>query len=153
VSEEAEEARAMLSACVAGRTHQIARVVSAQYDAALKDYDLTANQLTLMCIVTLMQPVRPRDMLPYLKMEQSTLSRSLDRLVQRGWLKRESDGDDHRSVYMAMTSQGAAKLHEARTGWDKAQAWAGRALGDEGIACFSRTAHRLNPLLPGAEND
>ncbi|MDE1467812.1 MarR family winged helix-turn-helix transcriptional regulator [Aurantiacibacter sp. D1-12] len=141
----------MLQGCVAGRTHQIARIVSAQYDAALKPYGLTANQLTLLCMTAVMQPVRPRDMLPYLKMEQSTLSRSLDRLVKNGWLKRDTDPEDSRSHRMALTSQGTTKLAEAQAGWGEAQAWADEAMGKQGIASFTKVARQLNPLMPEAE--
>lgn len=148
-----EIALGMLSECVAGRTHQIARIVSAEYDKALKEFELTANQLTLLCMTALMQPVRAQDMLPYLKMEQSTLSRSLDRLVAKGWLARQPDPEDSRAVRVALTAQGSEKLHAAQEGWQQAQDWAIKALGAEGIDGFHQTAHRLNPLMPLPERD
>lgn len=138
----------MLEQCVAGRTLQVARIVSAKFDQALKEYGLTSNQLTLLCLVATLEPVRPRDMLPYLKMEQSTLSRNLDRLVDRGLLERREDEADSRSVRMALTKAGSQKLRSARAGWDCAQEWAEEALGRAGIEEIAVTARRLNPLMP-----
>lgn len=141
-------AQCMLTQCVAGRTHQIARIVSARYDQAMKPYGLTSNQMTLLCLVALLQPTTSSSMLPYLKMEQSTLSRNLERLVAKEWLERSPGKDDSRTTCLSLTAAGSAKLREGRAGWDKAQAWAAEALGDASIVGLNETAHRLNPLMP-----
>ncbi|MHA7819518.1 MAG: MarR family winged helix-turn-helix transcriptional regulator [Erythrobacter sp.] len=146
--EDREFAQEMLMQCVAGRTHQVARIVSARYDQALKEFGLTSNQLTLLCLVATLEPVRPSDMLPYLRMEQSTLSRNLERLVDRGLLERREDEADSRSVQMVLTKAGSQTLRAARDGWDRAQEWAVEALGQSGVEELSLTARRLNPLMP-----
>ena len=91
-----DRAKDILTHCVAGRTHQIARIVSARYDSALEAHGLTSHQLTLLSMICMMQPVAPASMLPYLKMDQSTLSRNLDRLVNKGWLEAVADDNDRR---------------------------------------------------------
>lgn len=146
--EDADFAQEMLAQCVAGRTHQIARIVSQNFDQALKPFGLTSNQLTLLCMVALFQPTSSTEMLPYLKMEQSTLSRNLERLERNGWIERAHAADDSRKVALRLTVQGSAKLREARPGWDAAQDWARDALGATGITDIAQTAHRLNPLMP-----
>lgn len=143
-----DQAVEMLRGCVAGRTHQIARIVSAHYDNALREHGVTSNQLTLLCLVAMLQPVRPADMLGYLQMEQSTLSRNVERLAKKGWLRRIPHEDDARSIRFELTHEGKAKLKTAYAGWEDAQRWAQQALGDEGIEHLELTANRLNPLMP-----
>lgn len=143
-----DQAVQMLRSCVAGRTHQIARIVSARYDQALRQHGVTSNQLTLLCLVSMLQPVRPADMLGYLQMEQSTLSRNLERLEKHEWVRRLSDPEDNRAVRFELTAAGTDKLREAYAGWQEAQEWAESALGQDNIGGLERTAHRLNPLMP-----
>ena len=81
-------------------------------------------------------------------MEQSTLSRNLDRMVDKGWLAKMPDPGDARTTSLELTPEGTAKLHDARAGWDDAQAWALDAFGTGGVLALDRSAHRLNPLMP-----
>lgn len=141
-------AKDILGNCVAGRTLQVARIVSARYDAALSRHGLTAHQLTLLSMITKMQPVAARDMLPYLKMEQSTLSRNLDRMEARGWIEVGADKADSRSKRVSLTSDGTRTLRAAHEDWRKAQQWARREFGDEGFDGLRALAHAINPLLP-----
>ncbi len=138
----------MLTQCVAGRTLQVARIVSAKYDQALAPYGITAHQLTLLSMVARRQPVAPRDLLPFLKMDQSTLSRNLDRMQAKGWIRFSSDPDDARSRLASLTAEGEQIFFEAVEGWREAQAWALEELGEHGVADIKSVAQSLNPQLP-----
>ena len=138
----------MLGLCVAGRTLQMARIVSARYDEALRPYDITAHQLTLMSIVAKRKSVSPRDMIPFLKMDQSTLSRNLSRLVDKGLLRSEPDRSDARTQVISLTPEGRKTWRRAYAGWREAQEWALQAFGDGDMRELRRIAEKLNPMLP-----
>lgn len=145
---DAAIAEEILGSCIAGRTLQIARIVSARYDAALAQYDLTAHQLTLLSMIALMQPVAARDMLPFLKMEQSTLSRNLDRMAGRGWVRIEPDADDSRTRRVSLSDEGSLTLRSVRLAWQEVQDTLQTDIGEHGFDDLRRLAHTLNPLLP-----
>lgn len=141
-------AREILGQCLAGRTLQIARIVSARYDRALSQHGLTAHQLTLLSMIALRQPIAARDMLPYLKMEQSTLSRNLERMAARGWLAFSPDETDSRTRLAQLTAAGQHTLRSAHQSWRETQSWARLEFGQDGAEAIIALAHALNPLLP-----
>ena len=143
-----KQAIEILTECVAGRTLQLARIVAAQYDRALASVGVTPQQMTLLCVVCKRQPVSPREVLPYLKMDQSTLSRNLDRMVEKGWLSTNVEADDGRIKLYSLTKAGERTIAAAHSHWLDAQAWANDALGTDGITDIKRIANNLNPLLP-----
>lgn len=141
----------MLAHCVAGRTLQMARMVSARFDDALRPYGITAHQLTLLSMVAKRKSVTPREMIPFLKMDQSTLSRNLARLIDKGLLQSIPDKDDARSHRISLSDQGRTTWRKAYAGWKDAQAWAVDAFGRKDMAELRDIADRLNPMLPKAD--
>ncbi len=141
----------MLAHCVSGRTLQMARIVSARFDEALRPYGITAHQMTLLSMIALRGSFTAREMIPFLKMDQSTLSRNLARLETRGLLKSQPDKEDARSQRISLTPSGRKTWRAANAGWRDAQDWARDAFGEEDMAELRRIAERLNPMLPNAE--
>ena len=138
----------ILSHCVAGRTLQVARIVASRYEKALAETGVTPQQLTLLSMICKMGSPNASALLPYLKMDQSTLSRNLERMVAKGWLQTTPGEQDSRVRSYAITAQGEQTLTNAHAAWQQAQAWAQEALGSNGIASLKSIAHDLNPLLP-----
>ncbi len=141
-------AQDILANCIAGRTHQIARVISAQYDGALAQTGLTSHQLTLLSMIAQMEPVQAREMLPYLKMDQSTLSRNLDRMAENGWISSARDEGDRRLKQFTLTRNGKVKLRQGHQCWAFAQSETIENLGQESFSGLKDIANALNPLLP-----
>jgi len=138
----------MLAHCVAGRTLQMARIVSAKFDDALRSTGITAHQLTLLSMVAKRKSTTPRDMIPFLKMDQSTLSRNLSRLIDKKLLAAKPDKDDARTQRITLTPQGRKIWRQAYAGWNQAQQWAEETFGKEDMAELRRIAEKLNPVLP-----
>lgn len=141
-------AEEILAQCVAGRTLQIARVVASHYEQALSSSGVTPQQLTLLSMICKMGSASASAMLPYLKMDQSTLSRNLDRMVGKGWLDSLADETDGRRREYRITAAGTTALKDAHAAWREAQVWAQEALGTSGTEGLKNIAHSLNPLLP-----
>ncbi len=144
----ADVARAIIHRCAAGRVRQISRIITARYDTHLREVGVTANQLTILAVITVLGPSRSSDIEPFLAMEQSTLSRNLSRMVDNGWLARRVDREDGRSSLLEVTAAGAKVLEEAYEPWSEAQAWTEELLGDEGIDSIASVARKVNPRIP-----
>ncbi len=145
--EAAAFAETVLDACAAGRVRQISRVVTAHYDDVLRAHGVTANQLTILCILAVLGPSRSVDLEPYLASEQSTLSRNLDRMIKNGWLVKKKDADG-RASRITLTTTGRRLVQDASASWREAQDWAEDLLGPRGLADLKRVAKKLNPLIP-----
>jgi DNA-binding MarR family transcriptional regulator len=134
--------------CVAGRVRQISRVITAKYDQELAELDVTANQATILSVITVLGQATPTDLAPYLQMDASTISRNVQRMIDRHWLA-IIPGEDRRSHFLVVAPRGLDVLRRIRPGWERAQKWAAGILGDEGVSAVCRIASQVNPLLPG----
>lgn len=62
-------------------------------------------------------PLSQRDLVDRLRLDRSSVSRLVDRLVARGWVERSTGADDRRTVRLTLTAAGrkaATQLAEAR---------------------------------------
>jgi DNA-binding MarR family transcriptional regulator len=64
-------------------------------------------------------PVRARDMLPIVSVDQSTLSRQISSLAAYGLVLRTPDPDDRRAVLVEVTDKGRAAIAGARHEWQQ----------------------------------
>lgn len=147
-----EIAEDILNECLAGRTLQIARIVSAQFERALRPAGITPHQLTLLSMICKRPKSAARDLLPYLEMDQSTLSRNLERMAEKGLLESSFDPEDRRMKLYEVSSAGKSAIKSAHSHWLCAQEWAREQFGDAGAQHVRGLAARLNPLLPSAED-
>ncbi len=131
--------------CLAGRVRQISRVVTARYDEELRPLGITANQLTILSAVAVLEEVTPTDLQPYLLMETSTLSRNVARMVENRWLA-TMPADDRRSHLLVVAPEGRRILEAVEPRWEAAHAWATELLG--GSDAVRELAHRVNPNVP-----
>jgi DNA-binding MarR family transcriptional regulator len=64
--------------------------------------------------------VRQRDLGELTSLDETTLTRNLRPLIDAGWVAIRP-GEDRREKFIRLTDAGAAKLHEARPAWERAQ--------------------------------
>lgn len=113
-------AQQMSQECVARRLRQVNRTVTRLYDEALRPYGLTVNQLNILAVVTGEQQIRPGQLAQSLGMEKSTVSRTVDRMVGKGWLK-VAPGKDSRTQVLSVTQKGNQLLLTVTPIWDRLQ--------------------------------
>jgi DNA-binding MarR family transcriptional regulator len=116
-----EIAQQMSQECVARRLRQVNRTVTRLYDQALRPYGLTVNQLNILAVVISEKQIRPGRLGHALGMEKSTVSRTVDRMVSRGWLKAIA-GEDGRTQLLSVTVKGTQLLLSVTDVWDALQA-------------------------------
>ncbi len=143
----AEIGMSILQQCMAGRVRQISRVVTAHYDTALRDTGVTANQLTMLAMLAVMESATPAELEPYLMMEQSTVSRNVRRLVENGWVTSD-DAEDRRTYRLRLTEAGMDALKAAYPAWQDAQGWVEGKIGATSMGHIGAVSKKLNPLIP-----
>ena len=128
--------------CIVARLRMLNREVTGIYDDALRPLDVKVSQTNVLTAIAKLEPVSPRVIGKLLRIEQSTLSRNLERLRTRGWLRVVS-GDDERSHRLEITAKGHRLLEKALPLWKRAQKDAEDLLGKQTVQALNDTADRM----------
>jgi DNA-binding MarR family transcriptional regulator len=99
---------------------QATRAVSRLYDEELRGVGLRTTQYSLLRRLSAAGEVRQRDLGGLTSLDETTLTRNLRPLIAAGWVA-VGPGEDRREKLIRLTDAGAAKLHEARPAWERAQ--------------------------------
>lgn len=106
--------------CTNLKLRQLSRLVTRHYDAYVSSTGLKNTQYSLLSHVVLLGPIRPSDLAQRMRVDASTLTRNLQPLIARGWL-RLGPGENARSRLVQATDAGRAKRVEAQRAWKQAQ--------------------------------
>jgi DNA-binding MarR family transcriptional regulator len=135
------------SHCLLTRTRQIARVLTALYDEALRPLGINASQLSLLVLVAELGPLSRAALGRKNHHDRSTLTRNLQPLIAQGWVADSLPGTDGRSRALRVTQAGRDLLHAAGPGWEAAQQRAVSALGTQGASALMNIAAALPPAV------
>ena len=94
-----EETKRIERECVGGSVRKLNRIVTAIYDTALASAGLKTSQFTVLVAVANREKARPAELTRLLQMDESTLSRNVERMCTKGWLHPVAPGPaqhDHR---------------------------------------------------------
>jgi len=130
--------------CVAMRARRLSRILTRAYDEALRELGLTVPQFTLLKATAALEPVSPAEIGRKLDLEKSTLSRTLGKMMERGWLE-EHRGEDGGKVIVT-TTFGRKTLREAHPVWSEVQGRASQQLGSSELEALDRMidqAHKV----------
>jgi DNA-binding MarR family transcriptional regulator len=117
----AETTPSVSGPCLCFALRQASRAVSRLYDEELRGVGLRTTQYSLLLSLRRSGDLRQRDLAERTLHDETSLTRSLRPLVEAGWVAVRA-GDDRREKWFRITSEGEAKLKEARHAWDRAQA-------------------------------
>ena len=106
--------------CLCNALRQATRAVSRLYDEELRGVGLRTTQYSLLQLLRRAGEVRQRDLGALTSLDETTLTRNLRPLIDAGWVAIRP-GEDRREKLIRLTDAGAAKLHEARPAWERAQ--------------------------------
>jgi DNA-binding MarR family transcriptional regulator len=118
--------------CTNLKLRQLSRAVTRHYDAYVAPTGLKNTQYSLLSHVVLLGPIRPTELAAQMRVEASTLTRTLQPLVAQGWLEL-GPGDDGRSRLVHATEAGRAKRAEGQRAWKHGQLALNARLGDERV--------------------
>lgn len=119
--------------CTNLKLRQLDRMATRHYDRYLAGAGLKNMQYSLLAHVVRLGPIRPGDLARRMQMDASTLTRNLQPLAARGWV-RIGAGDDARSRLVEATECGRAKQAEAQRAWKQAQVALNERLGVQRVA-------------------
>ena len=123
--------------CIATRLRMANRVITKVYDDALRPFGLKVTQMSMLVVAEDRGLIRQTEVGAELRLDDSTLSRNLERMRANGWLE-EVSGDDARVHSYRLTEAGRALLDKAIPAWRSAQEKAQRLLGDAGVQALRR---------------
>jgi DNA-binding MarR family transcriptional regulator len=130
-------------ACVGGCVRKLNRMVTAIYDGALAGAGVKTSQFSVLISVANRTRVRPAELTELLQMDESTLSRNVDRMCARGWLRLVRDSD-RRSHLIEVTDKGQALIRKSLPAWQKAQAEVSERLGTGTVAELRSALRKLS---------
>jgi DNA-binding MarR family transcriptional regulator len=128
--------------CLAFQMRSMSRTISAIYDAALSDAGLKTTQFSVLVAVANRGSVKPGELARSLRMDESTLSRNVERMCARGWLRVEP-GSDRRSRRISITANGIDLIRAAYPAWCRVQDEIANRVGSDGVAALKTLARRL----------
>jgi len=131
------------SACLATRVRQLSRIITRQYDDAMRPLGITASQYTLLAQLASRDGITAVEIGHELDIEKSTLSRNLKRLLALTLIIMDPPAG-RRGRGLHLTPKGQAILKDAYPVWLNAQA---RTVGVMG----AETRATLDGLLQLAE--
>jgi DNA-binding MarR family transcriptional regulator len=133
------DAAEVIRDCIATRLRMANRVITKTYDDALRSLGLTVTQLSMLVVAEHRGLIRQSEVGAELQLDDSTLSRNLERMRTNGWLV-GVPGEDARVHSYRLTEAGRTLLDKAIPAWRTAQREARRLLGDIGVQALRRFA-------------
>jgi len=104
-------------ACLCLHVQRAARTLARRFDDALRTFDLTSGQFSLLVSLNRPEPPSIGSVATLLAMDRTTLTANLKPLERRGLLKIAVDKDDKRSRRLIITAAGRSLLKRAYPVW------------------------------------
>lgn len=116
--------------CFAANLRRAERAVGRLYAAEIRKSGIGPNQFTLLAVLSRLDEANQGELAERLAVDSTTLTRTLARLEERGWVV-SRPGEDRRERWVRLTPRGRRRLEAARPHWEAAQARLRKALGEE----------------------
>jgi DNA-binding MarR family transcriptional regulator len=117
---------------------QAARYVSQLYDRHLAQAGMTTTQYTIMCKLRRSAGLTMKQLADAMVMERTTLVRAIQPLQRDGLLTQARAGHNGKSLLLALSAAGQARLVTAHTHWRAAQEEFEQRFGSERAALLRR---------------
>lgn len=115
------------SKCVFFSASALSRALARMADEQFAAFDLSATQGFILIALRKAPGITASDLATVLFLDQSTVTKTIDRMILKGLVQREPVG---RSVRVFLTGKGEVKEVEAKTAWSKTRQAYGKAIGE-----------------------
>jgi len=109
----------MVGGCIAARLRLLNRLVTGIYDDTLRPHGLRVSQMNILVFIAAQGPLRGVDVAGAMRLDPSTLSRDLERMIDRSWVKASPGAGRARSL--EVTEAGRVLLATVAPALRKAQ--------------------------------
>lgn len=131
----------VIGGCVATRIRLATRVVTRLYDDALRPFGVTVSQMALLAVAAEDGAIRQSEVGARLHLDDSTVSRNLERMRAKGWLEDVAEHDARVHTYR-LTDSGHALFEQIIPAWRVAQRRAIELFDEAGVASLHRFARK-----------
>lgn len=128
--------------CAFANTRLLGRVITGFYDDALEPAGVRASQLALLWAIAACEPVEMGRIGEVTATDQTTVSRTVDKLRRAGLVGVET-ADDRRVRWLRLTSRGRRTFARAMPYWEAAQRDLDRWLSLATVQALAKQARRL----------
>jgi len=135
--------------CVCFQLRKASRAITKLYDAALQPSGIRSTQFALLVAVAKKTPISISALGDLLVIDATTLSRSLRKLEQTGYIKM-IEGEDGRERLVRITTKGWAVLQESLPYWKKIQTEVVSALAKPDWNEIQKSLNRLKEVAQTA---
>jgi DNA-binding MarR family transcriptional regulator len=108
--------------CVCAAMRRASRAVTQHYERSFRGSDLRATQFTLLSVLTQTGPLPVSSLATHAGLERTTLTRNLQLLEKRGFVRVGNSGEDQRIRQVELTRAGYAAAAKGLSRWKAAQA-------------------------------
>jgi DNA-binding MarR family transcriptional regulator len=140
---EAERYISRGSECAYANLKLLSRVVGTLYDEALRPVGLRASQLALIWAVAALEPVELGELGRVTLTDQTTLSRTVEKLRQARLLTVRA-GSDRRVRIVSLSNAGWIRFRDAMPLWETAQMRARKLLPLDDVRNLARRVHKAS---------
>ncbi|MCI0713672.1 MAG: MarR family winged helix-turn-helix transcriptional regulator [Chloroflexi bacterium] len=132
--------------CINANFRAVCRQLTQFYNGFLEPTGLQNTQFTMLVTIALMKWGTIMQLAENLQMDQTTLTRGVERLRQQGWVESVPDKEDRRVKHIVLTEAGEKLLKEAFPLWQQAQLAVQDALGAEDAEILLRLLDKVTQV-------
>ncbi|MEP0941675.1 MAG: MarR family winged helix-turn-helix transcriptional regulator [Rhizobiaceae bacterium] len=118
--------------CANANLRQATRIISQLYDATLKPAGIKATQFTMLAVLAKRGEMPLTKLAELLVVDRTTLTRNLQPLIKKGWLKIGREVDE-RVRLISITKEGEGLVSDATPYWQHAQEIVQSSIGTEKV--------------------
>ena len=104
--------------CVNAKLRRLHRLIDSAYQQKIKPFGLRGSMLSILFIIGKRKHINQKNIAEMLVLDQSTMSRDLKKLKDKGWVSARR-GQDPRHSELELTATGYALLEEIAPVWEQ----------------------------------
>lgn len=135
--------------CMCSSVRRASRSLTQLYEQALRPTGLRATQFTILQVLSRAGEVLQGQLGEMLAMDSTTLTRTLEIMLKRGWVA-ERRGEDRRQRWLRLAKTGERQLDRTLPAWEKVQSRLRREFGEGSWRDLFRLADQLTTLATTA---
>jgi DNA-binding MarR family transcriptional regulator len=125
---------------------KLSNTVSSSFAERLAHHDVSVPQWVVLRVLYDHEALSLKDIVAAVEVDQGSLSRMVDRLIARDWVRRSVDGTDRRAVAISLTASGRRLVPRLAKEADRNETAFFSGLSESESRAFLRTIHKLLSL-------
>ena len=126
--------------CLCTATRKASRAITSVYDRSLAPHGIRITQFTILANLELRGATPLGELAKFLELDRTTLTRNLELLEEKKWVRSRPAEKDSRSRILSATNEGRAVVFSAYPAWRKTQDRVAAAVRGNDLSLLSRLA-------------